>query len=109
MRYFTPFLLISGEAPVKSVQRRTLNLSPLPFYDKSTAIFPKVLRTSQGSPHKLQQCGQSASHNVMFPYSPVIFITAMSLRNIQLRGHISHERPLMPIIMLKTLRKLGNK
>ena len=51
------------------------------------------LRSSQVSPPKLQQCGQSIIHDGMFSYSPAMFIAAMVIRNIQL-PHISHESSL---------------
>ena len=34
------------------------------------------------SPQKSQQCGQSASHDGMFLYSPAMSIAAMVIRNI---------------------------
>ena len=36
------------------------------------------------SPQKLQQCGQSATHDAMFSYSPAMIIAAMVMRNIKL-------------------------
>ena len=50
--------------------------------------FPAILsfykhhRSSYQSPYKLQQFGQSATHNGMFSYSSMICITAMVTRNI---------------------------
>ena len=48
-----------------------------------TAIssFQKHRRPSQVSPQKSQQCGQSATDDGMFSYSPVMFIAAMVIRN----------------------------
>ena len=50
--------------------------------------------SSQVSPQKLRQCGQSATHDGMFSYSPAMFIAAMVIRNILLTilPHISQER-----------------
>ena len=39
-------------------------------------------RTSQVSPPKSQQCGQSATHDGMFSLSPAMVIAAMVIRNI---------------------------
>ena len=47
--------------------------------------FQKHRRPSQsieGVPIKLQQCGKSATHDGLFPYSPAIFIAGMVIRNI---------------------------
>ena len=52
----------------------------------------KALQTSQVSPPKSQQCGQSATHDGSFSHSPTIYITAMAIRNIQL-GISSHITP----------------
>ena len=41
---------------------------------------------SQVSPPKSQQCGQSATHDGMFSYSPAMLIAAIVFRNIQLRN-----------------------
>ena len=38
-------------------------------------------RTSQVSPPKSQQCGQSATHDGMFSLSPAMVISAMVIRN----------------------------
>ena len=56
--------------------------------------FKKLRRTSQVSPPKSQQCGQSATHDWMFSLSPAMVLAAMAIRNIQLNvsTHISHER-----------------
>ena len=55
-------------------------------------------RSSHVSPLKSQQCGQSATHNGMFSYSPAMLIAAMVIRNIKLRIfiHISHGSLLNP-------------
>ena len=47
---------------------------------------------------KSQQCGQSATHNGKFSYSPAMIIAAMVLGNIQLSilSHISLESLLDP-------------
>ena len=37
------------------------------------------------SPPKSQQCGQSATHDGMFPYSPAMLFAAMVIRNNYLR------------------------
>ena len=50
-------------------------------------------RSLQVSPSKLQQCGQSAAHDGISPYSPAIYITVMANGNIYLRimSFILHE------------------
>ena len=37
---------------------------------------------SQVYPKKSQQCGQSATYDGLFPYSPAMFIARMVIRNI---------------------------
>ena len=58
-------------------------------------------RSSQVSALKSQQCGQSATHDGMFSYSPGMFIAAMVIRNIQLiiLYHIIYHRKLHEIII----------
>ena len=61
------------------------------------AAILRILEASQVSPPELQQCGQSATHDGLFSYSPAMFIAAMAIINCQLTisGHILHERELI--------------
>ena len=55
-------------------------------------------RSSQVSPERSQQCGQSVTHDGMFEHSPAMFIAAMLIKNIQLTRlpNISLESSLNP-------------
>ena len=44
--------------------------------------FQKHRRPSQVSPKKSQQCGQSATHDGRFPFSPEFSIAGIAYRNI---------------------------
>ena len=69
--------------------------------------------SSQLSPQISPQCGQSATHDVMFLYSPAMFIGVMLIRNIKrgILNHISQESILHAhgITMLQTVGKLDNE
>ena len=66
-------------------------------------------RPSQVSPPKLQQCGQSQTHDGMFSLSPAMVIAAMAIRNIQLSvsTHISNERTLKAPHFAENHLKIG--
>ena len=64
-----------------------VTLSPATRCDEM-GYFPVILSVRSIADHckylqkKLQQCGQSATHNGMFEHSPAMFIAAMVIRNI---------------------------